>query len=340
MDPTMYKGTTVGVVVPAYNEGDFVGEVIETIPSYVDRIYAIDDASSDETWHEISTAARRENEDTTGRFAVASGGQTAFNEPVVALRNERNQGVGGSIKRGYAHAMADGIEVVAVMNGDGQMDPAMLHRIIDPVVDGCTDFAKGNRLRAWEHCVGMSTWRLFGNGLLTLLTKIASGYWQMMDPQNGYTAISAKALETISFERLYEDYGFCNDLLISLNAHDMRIADVAMPAIYGDESSSISYSRFIPRLSGLLLRRFVWRLNTKYGFASFHPLAVLYPFGMVTTLIGVGAVAWTVTSRQLSSQSARWISSLGIFLGGLFTLMITIILELWTNNHLQERFDS
>lgn len=336
----MYKDTTIGVVVPAYNEEGFVGEVIETVPSYVDRVYAIDDASSDGTWREIREAARRENEAPLHALTATSGGTAVFSRPVVALRNGTNRGVGGSIKRGYSRALADGIGVVAVMNGDGQMDPQMLDRIVDPIVEGDADFAKGNRLVVPEFRRGMSRWRLFGNLLLTLLTRIASGYWRMMDPQNGYTAISADAIEAIRFETLYDDYGFCNDLLIALNAHDMRIADVAMPAVYGDESSSIVYSRFVPRLSRLLARRFVWRLNTKYLTAGVHPIAPLFYLGAITTVIGAGTVLRAITpSRDPRDRSNRQAAPLSVFVAGLMALVVAMALDMRANDHLAERFD-
>lgn len=336
----MYKDTTVGVVVPAYNEEGFVGEVIETVPSFVDRVYAIDDASTDDTWREIREAAHRENEVPLDPITATSGGTTVFQRPVVALRNEENRGVGASIKRGYSRALADGLDVVAVMNGDGQMDPEMLDRIVDPVVEGRADFAKGNRLLVPEFRRGMSRWRLFGNLLLTLLTRIASGYWGMMDPQNGYTAISADAIEAIRFETLYDEYGFCNDLLIALNAHDMRIADVAMPAVYGDESSSIVYSRFVPRLSKLLVRRLVWRLNTKYLMAEFHPLALLYYLGAITTALGAGTVLRAVRlSHRLENPFVHRMASLSLFGGGLLSLIVAMALDMRANEHLAERFD-
>ncbi|MCH7659137.1 MAG: glycosyltransferase family 2 protein [Euryarchaeota archaeon] len=338
----MYKGKTLGVVVPAYNEAGFVGRVIETVPSVVDRVYAIDDRSTDGTWAEIRETARKENERTTRPYAIANGGTdggtTLFDEPVVALRNEENRGVGGTIKRGYAHALADGIEVVAVMNGDGQMDPANLDRIIDPVVEGGADFAKGNRLVGREFRKGMSPWRVFGNTVLTLLTKIASGYWKTMDPQNGYTAISANAIETVRFETLYEDYGFCNDLLISLNANNMRVADVAMPAVYGEESSTIVYSRFIPRLSRLLVRKFLWRINTKYLMSDFHPLAFLYYLGAGTLALAVGALAQAARPSRRSADPVGWVASSILFFCGFLSIIAAMILDMRTNEHLEERF--
>lgn len=332
----MYKGKKIGVVVPAYEEEGFVGTVVETVPSFVDRVYVIDDGSSDGTWSEIREAASREN-DASVR-TMTSGGTAVFERPVVALRNGENRGVGGSIKHGYSHALRDDIDVIAVMNGDGQMDPAILDRIVDPVVEGRTDFAKGNRLLFREFREGMSRWRFFGNSLLTLLTKLASGYWKTMDPQNGYTAISAEALEAVEYERLYEDYGFCNDLLIALNAHDMRVADVAMPARYGEERSTIVYSRFVPRLSKLLFRRFLWRLRVKYLVFDFHPFVFLYGLGTLATGLGLAAIAQSArTARQRDGVFDRLIASLLLVLGGMALLVVAMTVDMHENEHLEEQ---
>ena len=262
----MYEDSTVGVVVPVYNEEEFVGRVIETVPTFVDWTYVVDDYSTDDTWAEIERHAAlvNGNADADGAIpdapvsggAVTDGGAT-FSRRVVPIRHERNRGVGGAIVTGYRRARAEGIGVTAVMAGDGQMDPDRLARLIDPIVDGSADYAKGSRLLARDYSAAMSSWRLFGNRLLAVLTKVASGYWRTTDPQNGYTAISHRALSTLELSALYEDYGFLNDLLIRLNAHGMRVADVAMPAVYGDERSTITYSQFALGLSAVLLRGFL-----------------------------------------------------------------------------------
>jgi hypothetical protein len=150
----------------------------------------------------------------------------------------------------------------------------------------------------------MTRGRLFGNLLLTTLTRIASGYWRMTDPQNGYTAISAEALEQIELDSLYDEYGFLNDLLTRLNTHDMRIADVEMAAVYGDEDSSIRYSRFIPQLSWLLLQNFVWRLRTKYG-SSGRRVVLPYLFGTVGgALLVVSLLLSVLISAQYTALGA------------------------------------
>ena len=284
----MYKGQTIGVVVPAHNEEAFVGRVIETMPEFVDRIYAIDDCSTDETWAEIQRYAERANEQRTESATLADGG-VAFDVVVEPIRHETNQGRGGAVKTGYRHALSDEMDVTAVMDADGQMNPDMLSRILDPVAEGWADYAKGTRLLHRDR-KEMSAWRFFGNSLLTYLTKISSGYWKMSDPQNGFTAISHDALSKIDIDGLYDDYGFLNDVLTTLNVHRFRVADVAHPAVYGDEKSGIRYSSFVPKLSALLARNFVRRLTMRYVIHDFHPLVLLYFFGAVglaSSLVGI-----------------------------------------------------
>lgn len=256
----MYRDRTVGVVIPAYNEERFVGDVIESVPEFVDRVYVIDDGSTDRTWAAIERHASTVNR----TDAMDRGSGAGFDRRVVPLRHERNRGVGGAIKTGYLRAYEDGVDVVAVMAGDGQMDPDTLPRLLDPIADGRADYVKGNRLSAEGNYRGMPAWRLLGSVILTALTRVASGYWRVRDPQNGYTAISREALTAIDIEALYEDYGFCNDLLIRLGARGMTVVDVPTTIDYADEESAIRYRTFVPKLSLLLARRFLWRLRREY----------------------------------------------------------------------------
>lgn len=286
----MYEGHSVSVVIPAYNEAEFVARTIETVPSFVDRIYPVDDGSTDGTWSEITSMAESIN--------------TAEGPPrVVPTRHGSNRGVGAAIKTGYAAACADGSDVVAVMAGDGQMDPDHLATIVDPVVNGVVGYAKGNRLHRPADFEAMSRWRRFGNGLLTMLTRIASGYWEMTDPQNGYTAIGCETLESIPYERLYDRYGFANDLLIVLNTYEVPIADVNHPAVYGEETSDIRYRTFVPVLSWLLLNRFIWRLWKRYLVRGFHPVVPTYALGVGGIAVGMGGLVLGVagaTDRMLT----------------------------------------
>ncbi|WP_435179447.1 glycosyltransferase family 2 protein [Halorussus sp. AFM4] len=289
----MYNGNTVGVVVPAYNEEGLVGGVVDTLPEFVDRAYVVDDRSTDGTWQEIQEHAEKANRAATTAEAVptlADGG-VGVDGPrrVVPIRHETNKGVGGAIKTGYRRAYADGLDVVAVMAGDGQMDPDRLDRLLDPIVDGDADYAKGTRLLDAESREGMPAFRLFGNRLLSTLTKFASGYWTTTDPQNGYTAISREALGSLDLDRLYDDYGFANELLARLNSRGMTVADVSMPAVYGDEESTIRYRSFVPKLSWLLLSNFVERQWTRFVDAGARVTPVCYALGALGLVAAVVA---------------------------------------------------
>lgn len=345
----MFRGKTVAVVVPAYNEEGFVGDVIDTIPAFVDRLYAIDDRSTDDTWREIQAHVQTANEkrraaeprtavddgqtpvtQSDGRLTDGGTGQWAY-----AIRHEENTGVGGAIKTGYRRALEDGVDVTAVMNGDGQMNPDILDRIIEPVVDGEADYTKGNRLLSTELRTGMSTWRFFGNTVLTLLTKISSGYWKTHDPQNGYTAISNHALRTLDLERLYDRYGFCNDVLVKLNAHNLSVADVRMEAQYGEEESDIVYSSFIVRLSELLLRDFLWRLKTKYLVNDFHPLVFFYGAGSVG--IGVSVVYGVWALLRTGPEPVSLGITLLLALTGVTLVLFAMLFDMEHNESLEHR---
>jgi glycosyltransferase involved in cell wall biosynthesis len=273
-----YDETAIGVVIPAFNEAEFIGDVIDSIPEFVDRVYVVDDCSTDGTWETIQNHAAQTNAPviseeadelyyTDGGKRVPVDHNTTLNSETrtVPVRHSVNRGRGGAVKTGYQLALLEDMDVVAVMDGDGQMDPSILDRIIDPVINGQADYSKGNRLDNRTHRKQMSNWRLFGNIVLSLLTKVASGYWKMWDPQNGYTAVSAEVLSEISIDRLYDDYGFLNDLLIRLGAHGKRVADVPMKAIYDAEESGIKYQSFVVNLSALLVQMFLWRLWVSYG---------------------------------------------------------------------------
>ncbi|HTX43333.1 MAG TPA: glycosyltransferase [Methanocella sp.] len=276
LDPLDEKADTlslyrIGVVVPSYNEESLVGQTIAGIPPYVNKIYVVDDCSSDRTPGVVKNIA---------------------DPRVVYIRHEVNKGVGAAIVTGYRRALEDEMDVAAVMAGDNQMDPGELPRLLMPVLEGKADYAKGNRLITRNLRKGMSAWRTLGNFLLTIITKIGSGYWHVTDPQNGYTAISRRALGALDLDSVYTYYGYCNDLLIKLNAFGMRTVDVVMPARYGGERSKIKYSRFILKVAPMIFRGFLWRLKTKYVLFDFNPLVLFYGSGMVLVPAGAALGAW------------------------------------------------
>jgi glycosyltransferase involved in cell wall biosynthesis len=267
-DTPRYRDTLIGVVVPAYNEELLVGDTLAGIPEFVARIYVVNDNSTDRTRQVVEYYAKHDTS-------------------VVPIRHEVNRGVGAAIVTGYTQALEEGMDIVAVMAGDNQMDPSFLPELLDPIIDRKCDYTMGNRITNPEYRAGMSTWRFIGNSILTMLTKIASGYWQMMDPQNGYTAISSRALNQIVLTKVYPKYGYCNDLLVKLNVESFRIINVPHPSRYGLEKSGIKYSTYIMNVSFLLLRDFLWRLKKKYIVLNFHPLVFFYVGGSLLTLMGL-----------------------------------------------------
>ena len=265
----MYREKTIAVIVPAYNEEELIGKVLRTIPGFIDHIIVVDDASSDRTG-EVVRAHREED------------------SRIVYLRHPNNEGVGGAIATGYKWARDNDISVSVVMAGDAQMDPADLPKLLDPVVDGQVDYSKGNRLftgKAWNV---IPKTRYLGNGVLSFLTKIASGYWHIADSQSGYGAVTLEVLKTLDLDKIYRRYGMPNDFLVKLNVYRFRVRDVPVNPIYGiGERSGIKIYKVVFTLSFLLLKLFLWRLKEKYVIRDFHPLVLFYLLGFVLTPIGV-----------------------------------------------------
>jgi len=258
----MYKGKTVCVVVPAYNEERLIRTVIETMLDFVDKIVVVDDKSQDQTAEVVRGYADRSK----GR--------------IILIQHDANQGVGGAIVSGYKWARDNKMDATAVMAGDAQMDPADLSNLLDLVVTDLTDYAKGNRLftgNAWRIIPKV---RYLGNSYLSLLTKIASGYWHIADSQTGYTVINLKALETLDLDGIYKRYGMPNDLLVKLNVYNFRVRDIAVRPVYNiGEISRLKVRKIVITLSWLLLKDFLYRLKEKYIIRDFHPLVFFYAFG-------------------------------------------------------------
>jgi glycosyltransferase involved in cell wall biosynthesis len=241
------------VVIPAYNEEQLIGDTLNSIPEYIDKVYVVDDGSVDDTWGIIREAAEKRNS-------------------IIPIQHDKNSGVGAAIISGYRKSLGDQMDVSVVMGGDNQMDSKYIPNLIEPIIEGRADYTKGNRLLTRGYTKGMSSWRLLGNSILTLLTKFSSGYWSIMDPQNGYTAISRNALETIDIDSIYTKYGYCNDILAKLNVYRFKVMDISIPARYGDEKSKIKYYNYILKVSWLLMKDFFWRLKTKYILISPNPI--------------------------------------------------------------------
>ncbi|KKH40463.1 glycosyltransferase family 2 protein [Methanosarcina mazei] len=263
----MYRKKSIGVAIPAYNESKLIEKTLGSVPPYVDKIYAVDDGSKDDTAEKIKN----------------------FDDSRIVLIQQKNGGVGAAVTAGYKKALEDHIDIVAVMAGDNQMDPQYLPDLLDPIIDGKAEYTKGNRLVNSKYRKGMSAWRSLGNYILSFLNKIASGYWDLEDPQNGYTAISSRALKKLNLNEVYKGYAFENDMLVKLNIHDVSVKNVAIPARYADEKSKIRYSRFILKTSFYFIKALIWRSWNKYV-VKLNPIGAMYLMGSLLTVTGFFAL--------------------------------------------------
>ena len=315
----MYQRKSILAVIPAYNEETQLGKVLDTLPELVDRVVVVDDASTDGT---AAVAEERRRRD----------------ERIVLLRHEANQGVGGAIATGYRFAAEHGFDVAVVLAGDGQMDPDDLPAILDPVVAGRADYSKANRLFTGEAYRTIPKLRYFGNSVLSLLTKIASGYWHVADSQAGYTAINRAALQTIDWDRMYKRYGQPNDLLVRLNVCGFRVADVHVRPVYNvGETSGIRIPRAVFSVGFLLLRLFLWRLKEKYVIRDFHPLVFFYLLSFL--LFGLAAFfqvhlvyLWSLRGSAPELTALGLLFSLAMALQSLF---FAFWFDMESNRHLK-----
>lgn len=305
----MYEGRRIAAVVPAYNEAAHIASVIATMPSIVDFIVVVDDASADDT----------------AAIAEATG-----DTRLTAIRHEANTGVGGAIISGHRKALALGSDINVVFAGDAQMDPDYLTSLLDPIVHDGYGFTKANRFYSSNSFSSMPRHRVFGNVVLSLLTKMSSGYWNLFDPQNGYTAITAESLRRLDLDRVRNRYEFENDLLINLNILGVRARDVPVPAVYGDEVSSIRLRRVVPALLVTLVAGFWRRVITKYVVRTFSPVALLLFSGLALAGFGLLVGIYIITFVWSSDSPSTATVLLGVtpFLMGFQLLLAALQLDI------------
>ncbi len=314
----MLKGKTVAVVVPCYNEEAQIGFVLETMPDFVDRIVVVNDCSSDGTaevvkamieagrakgevlrigpykvertrWNEAEIVLQEEGEREMELYVPS---EVVNTEPatdrIILINNLKNGGVGASIARGYKWCKDHAIDCTAVMASDGQMDPNELESICLPVIEEKIDYVKGNRLIHRSAWLVIPRVRFFGNSILSILTKLASGYWRVSDTQTGYTAVGNRALNAIKIHKIYRSYGMPNDMLVKLNIAQCTLREVEIKPVYRvGEQSKMKVMKVIPRVSRLLIKSFFIRLWRKYLFKDFHPLFIFYNYAFIAGIITI-----------------------------------------------------
>jgi glycosyltransferase involved in cell wall biosynthesis len=293
----------ISAVIPAYKVKKHIKEVITTLPEFVTNIIVIDDKCPQNS----------------GEYVLS-----LHLEKVTVIFHEENQGVGGSVLSGYKKALEFGSQIVVKVDGDGQMDPRLMKQLIQPIMDGLADYTKGNRFKDFKALKSMPKIRLFGNSVLSFLVKMASGYWNVMDPTNGYTAIHKQALEGINFDNLSKRYFFESDMLIHLNIENMVVKDVSTPAKYGEEESSLSIKKVLYQFPAKILKGLLKRIFYKYYIYDFNMASIYMLLGFPMVIFGsfFGIIKWIhgVASGIETSTGTVMLSVLPIILGVQFLL--------------------
>ncbi|RTQ35657.1 glycosyltransferase [Variovorax gossypii] len=293
------SSTRIAVVIPSYKVTRHIASLIASIPSYVWRIYVVDDACPDQS----------------GNFVKAN-----CTDPRIAIVfHEVNQGVGGAVMTGYRAAIKDGAQVIVKIDGDGQMDPALIPNFVDPILSGEADYTKGNRFFDLEKVRTMPKVRLVGNAVLSLMTKLSSGYWDLFDPTNGYTAIHARVAEHLPMEKLSRRYFFETDVLFRLNTLRAVVMDVPMEAQYGDEVSNLKISKIVTEFLFKHARNFMKRIGYNYYLRDMSLGSLELPVGLLLFCGGgvFGIYQWTNSMRAgvETSSGTVMLAALPILMG-------------------------
>jgi glycosyltransferase involved in cell wall biosynthesis len=270
----MYQGKRIALVIPAYNEERLIRSTLEHVPDLIDKIIVVDDASTDDMPKVVRECM-------------------AADPRIEMIRHETNRGPGAGIITGYKRVLEGDHDITVVCGGDFQMPLEQIPHLLAPIVRGEAHYTKGNRFMAQAGSLAtipgnMPKTRVFGNMLITILTKIASGYYKVADVVEGFTAIDREALERVDWDQAWPGYGYPMDFLIRLNAYGLRVRDVPRRAIYlaGERQSQIKGLRYALRVSPMLLRGFFWRLWHKYMLWDFHPLVFFYWAAMFLLPVG------------------------------------------------------
>ncbi|HSP55775.1 MAG TPA: glycosyltransferase family 2 protein [Dehalococcoidia bacterium] len=295
--------------IPAFNEEKLIANTITTLPDFVDMAVVVDDASTDRTSEVV----------------------LGLKDPRVILeRNDENQGIGYTVIRGYKRLIAEGIEIVCLMAGDAQCDPAYLHTLIDPVLDGECDYGKANRFFHREALKQMPTFRRVGNILMSIVTKFATGYYSISDSQNSYSAIRAETLRRVDLDDISPRYEFENSSLLHYSLTNVRIKDIPVPAVYGEEESTIRMTSFLRRAFWVMIKGFFRRIFEKYVLYSFHPIALFLFSGTVLSLWGIGFGTWVAIDSLGQNTATTGTVMLAVlpFLMGFQLLLSAIVLDI------------
>lgn len=289
----------VAVTIPSYKVRAHVLDVIARIPPKVQRIYVVDDKCPQHSGELVEEQCR--------------------DPRVRVIFHEENQGVGGAVGSGYRAAIEEGMDIVVKVDGDGQMDPALIPHFTRPIERGRADYTKGNRFYRPESLKGMPPIRLFGNAALSFINKLSTGYWSIMDPTNGYTAIHTSVLREMPLHKLEKRYFFETDMLYHLNTMRAVVHDVPMDAVYADEESSLKVSKVLPEFMVKHVNRFFKRYVYLYLLRDFNIGSLYSLLGVVLCGLGVvfGGWAWlrSLTTGQPATSGTVMLAALPLIIG-------------------------
>lgn len=307
----MYRNNKVGIYVPAYNEEKNIGEVLETMPDYVDFILVVDDHSTDNTSKVVKKIMKKDNR-------------------ITLVRNKQNQGNGYGAKLAYQRLIEMGSDLIAPLAGDGQTEPQYLPRLLDPVVDGICDLAKGNRFLEPAVYKKMPRYRFIGNIFVTMLNKFSTGYYSMFDSLNGYYVGRADYLAKINFDALGNRYEFENSFWIQLNIAGARVKDISIPPIYKEEKSKIKLVKVIGPTLWTLQKGFVKRIFLKHILFNFSPIGLFYVAGTLLTWFGVifGLIVFITSLGPASASTATVMIAVVPFILGIQFLLQAVVLDI------------
>jgi len=289
----------IAVVIPTYKAKEKILDVIEEIGNSVQTIYVVDDACPQES----------------GKFVA----QECKDSRVKVLYNDSNLGVGGAVITGYKQAIEDGADIVVKLDSDGQMDPKLIEIFVAPILDGSADYTKGNRFYNIESLTGMPKLRLFGNGVLSFLTKFSSGYWNIMDPTNGYTAIHTKVLELLPLDKIEQRYFFESDMLFRLNTMRAMVMDIPMNAKYEDEDSHLAPHTIIHDFLLKHMQRIGKRIIYNYFLRDLNAGTLELVVGSILALFGssFGLLHWweSITTGQPATSGTVMLAAIPVLVG-------------------------
>lgn len=300
-------GLATAVVIPAYKVSRHILEVIDGIPQTISKIYVVDDACPENSGDLVA--------------------KTTKDSRVNVLRHDQNQGVGGAMITGYKAALSDGADIVVKLDGDGQMDPADIAALIRPIVEGRADYTKGNRFDSIEDLEAMPRVRVFGNAVLSLMSKVSTGYWNITDPTNGFTAVHRAVLSRVHLDKLRKGFFFESDLLFRLSLIKAVVKDVALPARYGTETSNLKIGKVIGEFPGRHFVNYLKRIFYLYYLREWSVSSIELPAGLILFFwgLGFGITKWTesMVTGVPSTVGAVMVSAVPLILG--FQLILAFI---------------